>query len=155
MVKSSGRSSVSGSLEYVRLRNLGRSVSGPDPVCVVLPVSPPPLCLHQAVEVLLGSEDQLIRILPVLPSPILLSALLGPAPLLQADLSLSSLQDLLSLRLAFKHLRRQSLIKSVSMETSLFWKAESKDASIVLSFIYYRLFHQQRFRETGNLTRNQ
>lgn len=151
MVKSSGRSSVSGPLEYVRQRNLAKSVYGPDLVRTVLPVPPPPLRLHRAVEVLLGSEDQLIRILPVVPSPVLLSALLGPAPLLQADLSLPSLQDLLSLRLAFEHLQRASLTKSVSMETSLFWKPESKDASIVYllsSMIHFVVifFRKEMFR---------
>lgn len=82
-----------------------------------LPLPPPPqLRLHHAVEVLLSSVDELIRtLLPDLPPTVVLPALLRPTPLLQPDLSLSSLQDLLSLRLALKRLQTNMELSTVFM----------------------------------------
>lgn len=69
------------------------------------------LHLHCAEEFPLGSGHQLFGALVL--HRFLLSALLGAAPLLQADLSLSGLQDLLSLRLPLKHLDKNQLCPSL------------------------------------------
>lgn len=91
------------------------------PVRLFLPLPPPPqFRLHHAVEFLLSSVDELIRtLLPVLPPTIVLPALLRPTPLLQTDLSLSSLQDLLSLRLALKRLKTNMEPSTVFLDRSL------------------------------------
>lgn len=71
----------------------------------------PKLRLHGEEELLLGSGDQLLgAVLVLVRSRLVLPALLGPAALLQTDLSLSGLQDLLSLRLPLKHLDRKQLL---------------------------------------------
>jgi len=55
--------------------------------------------------VVLGSGYQLVwTLVSVIPSPVLVPALLGAAPLLETDLSLPGLQDLFSLGLSLKHL---------------------------------------------------
>lgn len=76
---------------------------------VLLVLLLPPLLqlrLHHAEEVFLSSDDQLIgTLLSLLPTSLLVSTLLRSTPFLQTHLSLSSLQDLLSLRLALKHLQ--------------------------------------------------
>lgn len=103
-------------IDFVVLCGLNKSVSGfsavsgPDPVCLVLLVPPPPqLHLHHAVEVFLGPGDAAIgTVVSIVSSGVLLSALLRSTPLLQTDFSLSSLQDLLSFRLSLKHLQAET-----------------------------------------------
>lgn len=71
----------------------------------------PKLRLHSEEELLLGSGDQLLgAVLVLVRSRLVLPALLGPAALLQTDLSLSGLQDLLSLCLPLKHLDKKQLL---------------------------------------------